>query len=97
MILLQVRLIDVGNVEVVDVSQLLCLPQTFVTMPPQVLEVYLCGIKPRDGDLDWPFEVISCSFACIFIVQNFLKAAPITNYNSKHLVNMPFSKLRWRN
>lgn len=29
--------------------------------PAQVFEVYLCGVKPKDEDADWPEEVnLSC-------------------------------------
>lgn len=56
---LQVRLIDVGCVLVVDVNQLLSLPEKFLKIPYQVIEVYMCGLKPCDQDLDWPVEVCS--------------------------------------
>ena len=53
----QVRLIDLGHIEIVDVNQLLHLPQEFIEIPTQVIEVFLCRIKPRDNDTDWPQEV----------------------------------------
>ena len=55
----QVRLIDVGCVQVVDVNQLLTLPEHFLQIPAQVVEAFICGIKPCDGDPDWPEEVYS--------------------------------------
>ena len=56
---MQVRLIDVGCSKVVDINQLLYLPQEFVQVPTQVVEAYLSGIVPKDGDIDWPDEVIN--------------------------------------
>jgi hypothetical protein len=53
----QVRMIDIGSSQIVDVNQLLFLPQRFLIVPAQVVEVYIVGIKPKDRDLDWPFEV----------------------------------------
>ena len=50
-------MIDIGSSQIVDVNQLLFLPQEFVVIPTQVVEVYIAGIKPKDSDLDWPFEV----------------------------------------
>ena len=67
--LIQVRTIDIGASEIVDVNQLLFLPQEFITIPTQVVEVYINGIKPKDEDLDWPSEV-TC--AAIIIVCNCL-------------------------
>ena len=58
---MQVRLIDVGCVQVVDVNQLLSLPNCFLCIPPQVFEVFVCGLKPNDSDLDWSNEVMCCS------------------------------------
>ena len=49
----QVRLIDVGEVVIADVNQLLTLPTSFLTTPPLVIEVFLCGLLPPDVDLDW--------------------------------------------
>ena len=51
------RLIDVGCVLIVDVNQLLTLPERFLRVPLQVMEVFMCGLKPCDKDLDWPVEV----------------------------------------
>jgi hypothetical protein len=49
-------------VRIVDVNQLLTLPSSLLKVPAHVFEVYLCGVKPRDLDTDWPEEA-SC-FAC---------------------------------
>lgn len=57
-IILQVRLIDVGSVRIVDVNQLLVLPDQFLKIPAQVFEVFLCGVVPRDNDRDWSEEVL---------------------------------------
>ena len=38
-------------------NQLLTLPPEVLTTPAQVFEVYLCGVKPKDEDGDWPQEV----------------------------------------
>ena len=53
----QIRCIDTGVIRVVDVNQLLTLPPKLMDYPAQVFEVYLCGVKPRDKDADWPEEV----------------------------------------
>ena len=50
----QVRLIDSGAVDVVDVSQLLTLPDHLLARAPLVVEVVVCGIVPCDDDTDWP-------------------------------------------
>ena len=41
----------------VDVNQLLTLPEHLLQIPAQVVETFICGIKPCDGDVDWPEEV----------------------------------------
>ena len=51
--------------ETVEVSQLLILPKQFLELPPQVVEAFICEVKPKDEDLDWPVEVI-----CIFITRH---------------------------
>lgn len=51
-----------GCVHVVDVNQLLTLPEHFVRIPVQVVEVYVCGVRPCDRDQDWPEEV------CLYVV-----------------------------
>ena len=53
-------MIDIGSFKIVDANQLLYLPLKFVELPCQVVEVFFCGIKPKDDDLDWPFEVCHC-------------------------------------
>jgi len=53
-----VRLIDDGSVQIVDLNQLLVLPDEFTREPAQVIEVFLCGIKPGDKDADWSKEVL---------------------------------------
>ena len=42
---------------IVDVNQLLTLPDKFLTTPPLVVEAYICGLRPLDQDKDWPPEV----------------------------------------
>ena len=49
-----------GCVHVVDVNRLLTLPDHFVRIPVQVVEVYVCGVRPCDRDQDWPEEVCLC-------------------------------------
>lgn len=53
----QVRLIDIGEARIVDVSQLLPLPNFLLTQPALVFEVYVCGVRPTDFDPDWPPQV----------------------------------------
>lgn len=55
----QIRCIDTGVVRIVDVNQLLTLPSSLLKVPAHVFEAYLCGVKPRDLDTDWPEEA-SC-------------------------------------
>lgn len=50
-------MIDIGSVKIVEVSQLLNMPKKFMKLAPQVVEAYICGIKPKDHDMDWPSEV----------------------------------------
>ena len=61
------RLLDVGCVHVVDVNQLLTLPEHFVRIPVQVVEVYVCGVRPCDRDQDWPEEVGMCVCVCVCV------------------------------
>ena len=55
----KVRLIDIGEARVVDVSQLLELPQHLLAPPANVFEIFVCRTKPADSDPDWPPEVIT--------------------------------------
>lgn len=52
------RLIDVGSVQIVDVNQLLVLPDELLKVPAHVFEVFLCGVIPLDNDRDWSEEVL---------------------------------------
>lgn len=64
------RLIDVGSVQIVDVNQLLVLPEHFLEVPTQVIETFLCGVVPLDSDQDWSEEVlviVSCLNHCTVI------------------------------
>ena len=56
-----------GCVHVVDVNQLLTLPEHFVRIPVQVVEVYVCGVRPCDRDQDWPEEVGMCVCVCVLV------------------------------
>lgn len=58
----QIRLIDVGEVRIVGANELLYLPESFLEVPPRVVEAYLSGIKPKDNDLDWPFQVMLVNY-----------------------------------
>lgn len=51
------RLVDIGRVEVVEVSRLLTLPDHLLAVPPLVVEMIVCGIVPCDHDMDWPSPV----------------------------------------
>ncbi|XP_064393953.1 putative ATP-dependent RNA helicase TDRD12 isoform X2 [Halichondria panicea] len=57
----RVRLIDHGSVQIVDLNQLLELPDEFLTIPAQVTEVFLCGLRPGDKDKDWSQEAVDFS------------------------------------
>ena len=48
-----------GSVLIVDVNQLLVLPDEFLMVPAQVFEVFLCSVIPLDDDRDWSEEVLS--------------------------------------
>ncbi|XP_025114687.1 uncharacterized protein LOC112576465 isoform X2 [Pomacea canaliculata] len=49
----QVKYIDEGITETVSVDQLLKLPHQFQSVPPQAVEVFICRVKPTDGDTEW--------------------------------------------
>ena len=54
----------------VDVNQLLTLPEHFVRIPVQVVEAYICGLKPCDRDQDWPEEVSGgCRMGCVSVYE----------------------------
>ena len=40
-----------------DLNQLLVLPNEFLSVPAQVAEVFLCGVRPAEMDHDWCEEV----------------------------------------
>ncbi|XP_071959339.1 uncharacterized protein [Antedon mediterranea] len=48
-----VQLVDNGRFEVVTVNKLLNLPAHLYHIPFQVVEVFLCHLKPKDKDTDW--------------------------------------------
>ena len=41
-----------------DLNQLLVLPDEFLSVPAQVAEVFLCGVRPVEMDHDWCEEVM---------------------------------------
>ena len=51
---------DIGRVEVVEVSRLLSLPDHLLAVAPLVVEMIVCGISPCDHDMDWPPPVSVC-------------------------------------
>lgn len=51
------RLIDTGDTVIVDANQLLALPERYLATPPLIIEAFICGLIPMDGDIDWPPEV----------------------------------------
>lgn len=55
---------DNGLVTVVDVNQLLTLPEQFLIVPPLVVEVIVCGLQPMDRDIYWSPKV-SCSYSAL--------------------------------
>ncbi|KAK7504577.1 hypothetical protein BaRGS_00004063, partial [Batillaria attramentaria] len=49
----KVQYVDEGPEDTVEMEQLLKLPPHLQEVPPQAVEVYVCRIKPLDGDSDW--------------------------------------------
>ena len=48
-----VQCVDVGAKFKVSTVDLIELPEKFKSLPPQAIEVYLCDIRPIDGDINW--------------------------------------------
>ncbi|KAL2093046.1 hypothetical protein ACEWY4_010358 [Coilia grayii] len=48
-----VHFIDEGSTRTVKSHQLLQLPPEFQGLPPQAVEIILCGAKPIDNEVDW--------------------------------------------
>ncbi|XP_063053944.1 putative ATP-dependent RNA helicase TDRD12 [Engraulis encrasicolus] len=48
-----VHFIDEGSTRTVKSHQLLQLPPDFHSLPPQAVEIVLCGAKPIDNEVDW--------------------------------------------
>ncbi|XP_068168743.1 putative ATP-dependent RNA helicase TDRD12 [Antennarius striatus] len=53
-----VRFIDVGKEQTVRSHQILQLPDQFLSLPPQAVEIVLCGVKPVDAEVNWHPKVI---------------------------------------
>ncbi|XP_016076366.1 PREDICTED: putative ATP-dependent RNA helicase TDRD12 [Miniopterus natalensis] len=48
-----VKFIDEGRTGLVTRDQLLHLPETFYTLPPQAVEFIVCRVKPADNEIEW--------------------------------------------
>ena len=48
-----VHFLDEGSTQEVKSHQLLQLPPEFQDMPPQAVEIILCGVRPIDNEVDW--------------------------------------------
>ncbi|XP_069854651.1 putative ATP-dependent RNA helicase TDRD12 isoform X3 [Dipodomys merriami] len=48
-----VTFLDEGRTGLVTKDQLLSLPESFRTLPPQAVEFIVCRVKPADGEMEW--------------------------------------------
>ncbi|NXY32913.1 DBP2 helicase, partial [Pomatorhinus ruficollis] len=48
-----VKYIDEGRTSQVNSDQLLHLPAEFQNLPPQAVEIVVCGVKPIDNEVEW--------------------------------------------
>ncbi|XP_012860656.1 putative ATP-dependent RNA helicase TDRD12 [Echinops telfairi] len=48
-----VKFIDEGRTGLVTRDQLLHLPESFHTLPPQAVEFIVCRVKPADNEMEW--------------------------------------------
>ncbi|KAM4826007.1 putative ATP-dependent RNA helicase TDRD12 isoform 2-T2 [Thomomys bottae] len=48
-----VTFLDEGRTGLVTKDQLLLLPETFHTLPPQAVEFIVCRVKPADSEMEW--------------------------------------------
>ncbi|KAG5200632.1 hypothetical protein JEQ12_005166 [Ovis aries] len=48
-----VKFIDEGRTGLVTRDQLLHLPESFHTLPPQAVEFIVCRVKPADNEIEW--------------------------------------------
>ncbi|XP_042638683.1 putative ATP-dependent RNA helicase TDRD12, partial [Orycteropus afer afer] len=48
-----VKFIDEGRTKLVTRNQLLHLPESFHTLPPQAVEFIVCRVKPADNEIEW--------------------------------------------
>ncbi|XP_039931610.1 putative ATP-dependent RNA helicase TDRD12 [Hirundo rustica] len=52
-----IKYIDEGRTSQVNNDQLLHLPAKFQSLPPQAVEIVVCGVKPIDNEVEWNPEV----------------------------------------
>ncbi|XP_067573979.1 putative ATP-dependent RNA helicase TDRD12 [Pseudorca crassidens] len=48
-----VKFIDEGRTKLITRDQLLHLPESFHTLPPQAVEFIVCRVKPADNEIEW--------------------------------------------
>ncbi|XP_007165118.2 putative ATP-dependent RNA helicase TDRD12 isoform X1 [Balaenoptera acutorostrata] len=48
-----VKFIDEGRTKLIARDQLLHLPESFHTLPPQAVEFIVCRVKPTDNEIEW--------------------------------------------
>ena len=70
-----VKFIDEGRTELVTRDQLLHLPESFHTLPPQAVEFIVCRVKPADNEIEWNPKVGYLGFlylltSRIYLTQN---------------------------
>ncbi|NXY09597.1 DBP2 helicase, partial [Pteruthius melanotis] len=49
----KIKYIDEGRTSQVNSDQLLHLPAKFQCLPPQAVEIIVCGVKPIDNEVEW--------------------------------------------
>jgi hypothetical protein len=70
-----VKFIDEGRTGLVTRDQLLHLPESFHTLPPQAVEFIVCRVKPADNEIEWNPKVGYLGFlylltSRIYLTQN---------------------------
>ena len=65
-----VKFIDEGRTKLIARDQLLHLPESFHTLPPQAVEFIVCRVKPTDNEIEWNPKVSYFGFLYFVDFQN---------------------------
>lgn len=65
-----VKFIDEGRTKLITRDQLLHLPESFHTLPPQAVEFIVCRVKPADNEIEWNPKVSYLGFFYFVDFQN---------------------------